>query len=545
MEWGEISQKLRYASSEDTICGMTYKDAAQKLLEEGQRTKNAKYLGIALYSLAVQQSEDAHSADKGMEYLTLSLKQAKICKDYELINAVYLLMGQLLRDQRVYSQAMEYFLQAVRAGKKCPNPDWCVGHAHAEIAILYHQLGEYRRALSSMQTALRNMEPQTNQIQYERHMMSVHILLGHWYLDADQDTVSSAHEVNILKERFRGNSIWAKEYYDIRLLCLEIHLAQYAGSKSEIMQMTEQVMPLIRDAIDDTRIVDDLRGLLSLMIKMKQFDVCEELAVMARRISRDCLIGVRSQILELLIRYDEAAGMILKREYSCYEYYKTMQEQHREEQHIVVLTMHRQEAQELVQDENTRLTHEAETDELTHLPNRYGMNATASEFYEDCYQQKIPFGFEVMDVDFFKEYNDTYGHQAGDAVLQKIAKVILELHKNDSDVYAARYGGDEIVVLYRGKSNEEIEGFTKKIDAQIRALAIPHKNSRCADIVTASQGVVNTIPVNAIRLWDYMSSADYALYDVKNNGKGTYRIVNEIHTAEGDTRPKDGNSISL
>lgn len=535
MNWSEISKKLRYASSDDFICGMNYKDAAQKLLQEGERTNNPKYLSIAWYSLGVCQSEDAHSADKGTEYLTRALEQAKICEDYELINGSYILMGQLLRSQRIYSQAMEYFLQAARAGRKCPDPVWCVGRANAEIAILYHQIGEYQLALTSMQKALQNMKTEKNQIQYERHIMSVHILLGHWYLDADQDTVSSAHEVQILKEHFRGSRIWKKEHYDVRLLCLEIHLAEYVGAESAVQQMTEQVLPRILDAIDDTRIVDDLCGLLRLMIQKKQFDTCEVLSGMAKRISRDCLPGIRSQILELLIQYYEASGNMQECYHACYEYYQSMQERHRDEQHIVVITMHRQQVRELAEDENKRLTQEAQTDELTGLPNRYGMNANASVFYEDCYQKKIFFGFEVMDLDYFKQYNDTYGHQAGDMVLQKVAGVLLALHESDPDIYAARYGGDEIVVLYRGKSNEEIEAITKKIDGQIRALAIPHRNSRCADIVTVSQGVVNTIPVNAVRLWDYMSSADYALYDVKNSGKGTYRIVNEINTADGGT----------
>lgn len=535
MNWNEIDRKLRYASSDDSVCGMTYREAAQKLLAEGKRAENPRYLGTAWYSLAVQQSEDAHSADKGTEYLTLALEQGKISGDYALINASYILLGQLLRSQRIYSQAMEYFLQAARAGKKCVNASWCVGRANAEIAILYHQIGEYRLALSSMQKALHNMEPQKNQIQYERHMMMTHILLGHWYLDTDMDTVSSAHEIKILKDTYRGSSIWQKEHYDVRLLCLEIHLASCVGTDEEMLQMTRRVIPMIRDAIDDTRIVDDLYGLLSLMIKKKQFDICETLADMAWRISRDCLPGIRSQILEVLIRYYEACGKDAECSRACYEYYQSMQEQHRDERHIIVLTMHRQQEQELVQDENTRLTHEAETDELTGLPNRYGMNSIASEFFETCYKERIAFGFEVSDLDYFKEYNDTYGHQAGDEVLKKVAGVLLALHQSDPSIYAARYGGDEIVILYRGKTNAEIEAITKKIDHEIRALAIPHENSRCVDVVTVSQGAVNAVPVNAVRLWDYMSSADRALYEVKRSGKGTWCIVSEISTAEAET----------
>ena len=537
MDWSDIDNRLRYASSDDSICGMSFQEAANQLLEEGKRTQNPKYCGTAWYSLAIQQSEDAHSIDKGAEYLTLALEQAKKCQDYELINSAYILMGQLLCSQRINSQAMEYFLQAARAGNKCPNPAWCVGRANAQIAILYHQIGEYKLALSSMKKAVHDMEPQKNQIQYEHHMMYARILLGHWYLDTDLDTVNCAHEIEILKENFRGNSIWEKEHYDVRLLCLEIHLAECIGTKTEMFQMADRVIPMIQDAIDDTRIVDDLRGLLSLMIRQKQFDTCEILAGMAKKVSRDCLPGIRSQILELLIRYYDACGNEAERSRTCYDYYLSTQEQHHAERHFVVITMHRQQEQELVQDENTRLTQEAETDELTGLPNRYGMNTAASQFYEKCYQEKTCFGFEVIDVDYFKEFNDTYGHQAGDLVLQKVAEVLRSITKRDPSIYAARYGGDEIVVLYQGKTSGQIGEITKQINEKIRALAIPHKNSRCADVVTVSQGVVNAVPEDAVRIWDYMSNADHALYQVKRSRKGSCLIVNEINTAYGSTVP--------
>lgn len=126
MDWETLNNELRYASSDDTVCGETYLDAAEQLLSEGRKTRKPEYLAIAWYALAMQQSEDAHSADKGAEYLSPALEQAKICEDYEIINASYILLGQLLCSQRIYSQAMEYFLQAVRAGKKCPNPAWSV-----------------------------------------------------------------------------------------------------------------------------------------------------------------------------------------------------------------------------------------------------------------------------------------------------------------------------------------------------------------------------------------------------------------------------------
>ena len=123
-----------------------------------------------------------------------------------------------------------------------------------------------------------------------------------------------------------------------------------------------------------------------------------------------------------------------------------------------------------------------------------------------------------MDIDFFKEYNDFYGHLAGDNCLHAIAGVLRE-QQCQGRVFCARYGGDEFMIVYTGMTAEEIRGVSETIMRGVRALYIPHEKSRCSSCITVSQGVFVKTPTGNNREWDFTRRADGLLYYAKNNGR--------------------------
>ena len=127
---------------------------------------------------------------------------------------------------------------------------------------------------------------------------------------------------------------------------------------------------------------------------------------------------------------------------------------------------------------------------------------------------------EILDIDYFKEYNDTYGHQAGDICLQQISEQIRYLTRNHPNVYSARYGGDEFVIIYEGMTDDEVTSLAASLRNRIRDLAILHETSKIDSCITVSQGIRNSVPKEGNKLWDYMYTADNALYSVKKHRKG-------------------------
>lgn len=178
---------------------------------------------------------------------------------------------------------------------------------------------------------------------------------------------------------------------------------------------------------------------------------------------------------------------------------------------------------------NEELKRKSEIDALTGLNNRYNLN----EYSEVALQRAIirgnSLGYEILDIDYFKEYNDNYGHQAGDEILLKIAGVIQDVGENPG-VFVARYGGDEFILIYENYSYFEVEKFVMEIKKRIHALAIPHKFTKNKEYryISVSQGAICRQPGPNNKTWDYMAAADRLLYQTKNAGKNGYRISDQF-----------------
>ena len=174
--------------------------------------------------------------------------------------------------------------------------------------------------------------------------------------------------------------------------------------------------------------------------------------------------------------------------------------------------------------ENEALRRKSETDQLTGLANRFGLNRFADEIFEDCYKNGKPLAAGIMDIDFFKPYNDHYGHQEGDSCIVMLADVLKKIEVKEN-VHFARFGGDEFVMLAAGYSVEKIEQIAREVLQEIYNANRPHAWSEISDRVTVSQGFCVGVPVLHQRLNDYIHMADGALYDVKMKTKNDFKVV--------------------
>lgn len=176
---------------------------------------------------------------------------------------------------------------------------------------------------------------------------------------------------------------------------------------------------------------------------------------------------------------------------------------------------------ELTQQKTTNLflSAAAETDILTGLANRSKLNTVIDELFIMANKEGKSLGVEMMDVDFFKHVNDNYGHAKGDELLASMGRFFRELVSKK--VFIARYGGDEFVLYYYDMTDEEILDITKKIQDQMLVIGEELKLGK----VTVSQGIVNLIPAEYHRAWDFLNAADSALYHVKEHGKAAAKLI--------------------
>ena len=128
----------------------------------------------------------------------------------------------------------------------------------------------------------------------------------------------------------------------------------------------------------------------------------------------------------------------------------------------------------------------------------------------------------MADLDYFKQYNDNYGHIEGDIVLQKFAEVLRNNLRRNTD-YAFRYGGEEFTLLLNYASEETAEKITSDIIKDTKKLNIPHKGSPFG-IVTVSAGITFLRNISSSSKQDFIRSADEVLYKAKNSGRNCYMI---------------------
>jgi diguanylate cyclase (GGDEF)-like protein len=158
-------------------------------------------------------------------------------------------------------------------------------------------------------------------------------------------------------------------------------------------------------------------------------------------------------------------------------------------------------------------------DSLTGLFNRRGFDERLDEEFRRARRLRTPLSLVLVDVDFFKAFNDGYGHQAGDACLRRVSAAIKGALWRPGD-QAARYGGEEIVILLPGTDLLGAIMIAERVRVAVEQLAIPHAGSELRT-VTISAGVGSLLPMQAGGdvATDLIEAADHALYQAKKEGR--------------------------
>jgi two-component system cell cycle response regulator len=157
-------------------------------------------------------------------------------------------------------------------------------------------------------------------------------------------------------------------------------------------------------------------------------------------------------------------------------------------------------------------------DGLTGIANRRHFEQTLDSEWQRLAREQKPLSLILCDVDFFKNYNDSCGHPAGDACLKEIAKVLTEAIKRPADL-VARYGGEEFAIILPDTSDRGALWVAERIRQQLQQLKLPHPRSPIGRHVTLSMGVATIIP-NGNRLSESLvREADRALYQAKSKGR--------------------------
>ncbi|MBE0532699.1 MAG: diguanylate cyclase [Rhodospirillales bacterium] len=178
-----------------------------------------------------------------------------------------------------------------------------------------------------------------------------------------------------------------------------------------------------------------------------------------------------------------------------------------------------------LEDAKTKLEALSNTDGLTGIANRRAFDGMLAQEWKRGQRAGTPLALIMLDVDYFKKFNDSYGHPAGDRCLQALAQTLAQAARRAGDL-AVRYGGEEFVMLLPNTGGHDALEAARRIQQGVWALALPHAETPTG-IVTVSLGVASLVPSTQLNPEELVQQADSALYSAKLSGRNCVRSATD------------------
>ena len=503
-------------------------DTCQKILEYAADTGSQKLAGLGLYYLAEYYWQN-DEYENTLQCLTESIGYLKNERMYELLARTYNMMGAVSDRKNNRMVALSSYYNCLQYAEKY-HFYYIQGMAESNIAYTLVRMRLRQEAIQHYRTAIvaYSKSEKTYQLNYNRINCMIECGCCHMYLGEMEEALRLWHQIEqIIREA-------PESYYSkITLEMYRISCELLQGHEEEALKLAADLLEQLADRDVFEEIMDELVILAGILAILPDGKYLEELI---RIIDEKHIEEHYNIFLDLYpFKSELLQKKGLTREYIDYtrqyfDIYEKYQQENREALINVIELQNRLKNVTLdwtnMKASNRELESLAMHDELTGLANRAFLHEYFTGSFEHAYEEHELMGVELMDIDFFKEYNDHYGHLAGDQCLKAIAGV-LRKQQVPGKIFCARYGGDEFMILYTGMTAEKIRRVSEDILREVRNLKIPHECSNCSNYVSVSQGVFVRIPVGNNREWDFTSRADDLLYKAKNCGRNSICLSTE------------------
>ncbi len=512
-EVAELIQKMLKCRGEDS---KKYLAAANELYDLAQAHGNTdlKDYASCTYGDACCSNLDFPRA---YFYISAGIKGLAETDEYMLLSQCYNELGIIYRSQGHYITSEEFYLRSIdvaRANRLYLRE----AIACSNFAALCEMMGAMGDALVYHQRSLECCNL------LEDHKVRDNFLVGEYALitkvNVQLDNLQEAKKYLDKMEHLLETYSEYDDYFDITIA--RWHYYRAAGDRNRADSYKADCIKCFYDCEDYVTYFDELIAFLELMMLDKEY---KELEKVCKRIesheTTDETLDLRIHMEQTRIVMYEKIGDEARMMASSYSYFKLVSMRDAESRKSFTTMLRLRSELEQQKTKNLFLSAAAETDPLTGIANRLKLNTVIDELFNMANTEGKTLGVEMMDVDYFKQINDTFGHAKGDALLEAIGRILREMSSENEKIFVARYGGDEFIIYYYDMTDEEIIAKIRHIHDRFEEIA----KEMGFENVSLSQGVVNRIPSDGNRAWDHLNTADYTLYYVKEHGKANARLV--------------------
>lgn len=486
-----------------------------KIIELADEASDEDALGFAYFYIG-EVEYLANSIDEMFGSMLNALRYLGNSGQWYLAARVYNVMGITSVSRGNTVAAMEYYLSGLYI---CEEHDVKSVQSSIELNLgyLYLDAGVYKEAEEYFLKAYNEYVRTPAQKRRNETLTMIYTNLATCHLLADE--LDKAKEyIGKLKDECQA-SFGNMDY--IYVECLEVRFHHICGDYKSRDKIIDDVKRRLSGNVLIMDIFDDIYDFCNLMVEIDRLDVLQEIIEkLDEPIKKTQINNLKRKFLILKIKLYMKNGDKEACDGALISFFELSEKLEMDKQKMIASILHvrnsvdkMKDKQRVLEAEKLKLLERSETDQLTGIANRYRLVQYAQSSLAKCKKERIPLSYEVLDIDYFKQYNDTYGHQAGDECIKAVAGILSDI-QNDS-IFAARYGGDEFVVIYVGMSVEEVVRTAEVLKRRAQELGSVYKGAGVDVGVTISQGICHCIPEEDSKDRDYLYYADIMLYNVK------------------------------
>ena len=505
------------------------------ILEYGQKNKDVQLMGFSYYYMA-QTYYGLNDGDQFYENISKALNYLEEAKEWELVARGFNVLGIMAVNRGNAPVALDYYLSGLDYCKKYDIP-LVESILNVNCGSLNLQCGRFRDAQKCLRKAYSYMSTIPENPNYHSYMVAIYQNLV--LCSVKQGMIDGVQELLENIHKFHWEHIERMDRMGV--YCVEALYYHLCGDVKQRDECMEQVDLGVEDNMILMDLFDDYYTYCELLLECgKDKEFWHIIDTMEPMVQSFNITHMQMKELSLKLKYYRNHGQNEEYLQAAGLYYELSEKRESETQKMIynILSLRKtldeaNEAREEAEIQNQILAEKSETDALTQLPNRFKLNDSSEDIYLRSLKKECSFAVEILDIDYFKEYNDNYGHQAGDKILIQIANVIRDFTEAHNG-FCARYGGDEFVIIYEDVELKEAVVYAQELKERVASLNMKHQYSKAEPIVTISQGVCCDLPMKGYRVWDYLRRADDMLYHIKKKSRNNYCVGDMLsQLAEG------------
>lgn len=463
------------------------------------------YTYLSDYFLASRENNNC------IPFLNLAKELSEAGKYEDLLSRIYNFYGMLCNAISDEVNALDYFLKSLDISLKQQNPIY-IASAYNNIATCFDVKHKYKEAVLYYKKSCEILSDTDPKMKYSKAVSLANLCSCAYKLKWEKE---------IEELLFQFSNIRNKDYDEKHILEI-LHLYCIAmkqhllGMYPSFNRTIDKMLALQKEVQNKLLIHQIFTTLCGLLLDIREQSYSHQIVQMLAGINQKNELKAKKELQKLIVRYSEAFESTDRQLEALQEYYRIMIAIEDMEQEyygaglLAKLQLHDAAARQGdLKKENEHLEWLMNMDDLCGIWNRRCLN-NAIEDNQLITAKSV--GIAMLDIDYFKEFNDTYGHHKGDMALMAVGKVLNSVATDKIRAY--RYGGDEFTIIFTEQNEDVIREVLERIKTGIRKENILHTRSKTSDKLTVSCGYAYTDKAER-DIVQLMKDADSSLYEVK------------------------------